>query len=223
MLAFVFVVFLLAARTTVVYSLNFTLSMPRVVLGVTGKLFMSCNVTEKDVSSIYLIQIRREKISGWDTIAKINAVESEYPTLCKGIVGDKDFIVGGMLDKEIPPNTHLTLDMNILTMTLDDAGVYRCEMSYINNITGSGVNVKRNATLLIEEAENKTEGLADISDNAHKCIECDTRNSSVTVGAILGVTNILTILYAAYLTVVIRRSRSSSFGDGSLCHGRREP
>ncbi|XP_053389233.1 uncharacterized protein LOC123561746 [Mercenaria mercenaria] len=160
MLAFVFVVVLMAARTTVVYSLKFTLSMPRVVLGVTGNLSMSCHVTENDVSSVYMIRIQREIISGWDTIAKIDTVKSESPTLCKDIVGDKDFIVGGMLDQEIPPNSHLTLDMNILTMTLDDAGIYRCEMYYNSNIKikESIVKVERNATLLIEEADNKTEG-----------------------------------------------------------------
>ncbi|XP_053408921.1 uncharacterized protein LOC123560347 [Mercenaria mercenaria] len=232
MLAFVYVAFLLAARTTVVYSLNFTLSKPRVVLRDTGKLLMSCHVTENDVSSVYNIQIRREKNPGWDTLAIVDTSENKSPTLGKGIVGDRDIVVRGILDTEFPHKTHLTLDMNILEMISDDAGVYRCEMTYKSSITGNVDTVERNATLLIDgaerisnvskEADNKAEVRADISDNAQQCTECDAGNYSVTVGAILGVTNSLTVLYAAYLTAVIRRSRERSF-DGSLCHGKCEP
>ncbi|XP_053408926.1 uncharacterized protein LOC123561731 isoform X2 [Mercenaria mercenaria] len=149
MLAFVFVVSLLAAGRTLVSGLNFTLSKTRIIVGTTGKLFMTCQITDKDVLVLYNIQIRREKISGWQTIAHIASEASEVPVLDKEIVDDKGFIVGGILDKENPLNTHITLEMNIENMTYDDARVYRCEMTYKSNVSGSIFSIEKNATLII--------------------------------------------------------------------------
>ncbi|XP_053408917.1 uncharacterized protein LOC123561754 [Mercenaria mercenaria] len=220
MLASVFVVSLLATGTTLVSSLNFTLSKARVIAGTTGKLSMTCQVTEYDVELFYNLQIRRETNTGWQTIAHAEAVGTGVPALHKDIVNDKDFFVCGILDKDNPLNSNLTVEMNIEKMTYDDARVYTCEMTYKSNDSGTTVFENINATLLIEEADNKTEGQAD---NKPQSFKCDNGSSSATIGAVLGVTNILTVVYAAYLTVVIRRSRTRSFDDGNLCHRRREP
>ncbi|XP_045186254.2 uncharacterized protein LOC123544252 isoform X2 [Mercenaria mercenaria] len=149
MMAFVLVVFWLTTETTLVCGLNFTLSKTRVILGTTGKLFMTCDVTEKDASVVYDLQIRRETSTNWETLAFIEAGVTEDPALNKRIVNDKDFVVGGILDKENPLNTHLTLQMNIEKMIYDDARVYICEMTYKSHHSGSTFSIKRNATLFI--------------------------------------------------------------------------
>ncbi|XP_053397680.1 uncharacterized protein LOC123560775 [Mercenaria mercenaria] len=209
MKALVLVVPLLAALTAIVSGLNFTLSKSRVIVGTTGKLFMICQVTETDVKVFYNIQIRRETNSGWQTIALIEA-GTKVPELDKGFFNDKEFVVGGNLDAEKPFNTHLTLEMNIEKITYDDARVYGCELAYKSRISDSSRSSYRCATLMID-------------DNTQQNSRSDNGNSALTVGAILGVTNILTAVYAAYLTVVIIRSRTMSFDDRCLCHGRREP
>ncbi|XP_045208493.1 uncharacterized protein LOC123560358 [Mercenaria mercenaria] len=157
MLALVFVVSLLTTWTTIVSGLNFTLSKTRVMVGTTGKLFMTCQVTKTDVDVFYNIQIRRETNSGWQTIALIEAGVTEVPALDRDVFNDKDFVVGGILDKENPLNTHLTLEMNIEKITYDDARIYGCELAYESSISGSSLSSYRCATLMIEEAENKTE------------------------------------------------------------------
>ncbi|XP_053389893.1 uncharacterized protein LOC128552853 [Mercenaria mercenaria] len=133
--------------------LSFILSASRVNLGTTGTLKMVCDVTEKDASVIYSIQIRRETDPGskyrWQTLAEIETSVTEVPVLDKDIVNDKDFVVGGVIDNDTPINTYLTLDMNKEKLTCSDARDYRCELTYKSNITGSVASVKRNASLSV--------------------------------------------------------------------------
>ncbi|XP_053408920.1 uncharacterized protein LOC128546083 isoform X2 [Mercenaria mercenaria] len=151
-LAFTLVIWLITDGQ-IVASLSFILSASRVKLGTTGTLKMACNVTENDVSVIYNIQIRRATGPGsnhtWETLAEIEAGLTEVPVLDKDIVNDKGFVPRGLLDKETPINTYLTLDMNIEKLTYSDAGDYRCELTYKSNITGSVASVKRNASLSV--------------------------------------------------------------------------
>ncbi|XP_053398254.1 uncharacterized protein LOC123545566 [Mercenaria mercenaria] len=213
MLAFVFIVSWLTTETKLVCGLNFTLSKTRVLLGTTGKLFMTCDVTEKDASIVYNIKIRRKTSTELETLAFMDARITEVPALDKRIVDDKDFVVGGILDKDNPLNTNLTLQMNIEKMTYDDARVYRCEMTYKSKLSESIVSIVRNATLIIVEADNKTEERADTLQDS----ECVSKTTFVIVGVILGVAIILTTIYASYITVVMRRMR-----DRNRHYGRRE-
>ncbi|XP_053389892.1 uncharacterized protein LOC123544246 [Mercenaria mercenaria] len=151
MLALVFVVVsLLTTWTTRVSGLNFTLSNSRVIVGTTGKLSMTCQITETDVGTFYHIQIRRETNSRWWTMAHIEAGVTEIPALHKDIVDDKEFVVGGILDKENQLNTHITLEMSIEKMTYDDARVYACELAYKSKNSASTLSRYSCATLIIE-------------------------------------------------------------------------
>ncbi|XP_053389234.1 uncharacterized protein LOC128552229 [Mercenaria mercenaria] len=181
--------------------LDFTLSKTRVTVGTTGKLLLTCLVTETDIELIYSIQILRKTNSGWQTIANIEA--DGMPALYKDICNDRDFVVGGILDKDNPLNTYLTLEMNMEKMTYDDARVYRCEMTYKSNISGSAFSETRNATLIIVQADNKTEERADTLQYS----ECVSKTTSMIVGVIWGVAIILTTTYASYITVIMRRMR----------------
>ncbi|XP_053408923.1 uncharacterized protein LOC123544773 isoform X2 [Mercenaria mercenaria] len=181
--------------------LSFTLSASRVKVGTTGTLKMACNVTELDASLIYNIQIRRETDPGskytWETIAEIEAGVTEVPVLDRDIVNDKGFVLRGVIDKDTPINTYLTLDMNKDKLTYSDARDYRCELTYKSNITGSVAYVIRNASLSI------------VSDDDHDKMQPDTRGSLaydyktklVIVTVSLGVTiMIVAIGYARYRT-----------------------
>ncbi|XP_053408931.1 uncharacterized protein LOC128559902 isoform X4 [Mercenaria mercenaria] len=186
-LAFMLVAIWLIAGTKFVASLSFTLSASRVKLGTTGTLRMTCNITEIDASVIYNIQIRRETDPGsnytWETIAEIEAGSMEIPFLDKDIVNDKDFVAGGVIDKDTPINTYLTLDMNKEKLTYSDARDYRCELTYKSNITGSVASVKRNASL-----------------------------------SIVGITNIVAIVYGSYMTVEMRKAKTR--GSDNNIHNR---
>ncbi|XP_045210270.2 uncharacterized protein LOC123561750 [Mercenaria mercenaria] len=187
---------------------------------------MTCDVTETDASSVYNVQIRREASTGWETLAYIEAGADETPALNSDIVNDNDFGVGGILDKDTPLNTHLSLEMNIEKMTYDDARVYRCEMTYKSKTNGSTVSVKRNTMLLIIEAENKTEVRAEADNKTeeradtlqcHSNVECVSKPTSVIVGVILGVAIILVTIYASYITVVMRRIRDGNHRHCGRC------
>ncbi|XP_053408919.1 uncharacterized protein LOC128546083 isoform X1 [Mercenaria mercenaria] len=186
-LAFTLVIWLITDGQ-IVASLSFILSASRVKLGTTGTLKMACNVTENDVSVIYNIQIRRATGPGsnhtWETLAEIEAGLTEVPVLDKDIVNDKGFVPRGLLDKETPINTYLTLDMNIEKLTYSDAGDYRCELTYKSNITGSVASVKRNASLSVVDTRERSEYVS--------------KTTLVIVTVILLVTNIGTIVYARY-------------------------
>ncbi|XP_053408930.1 uncharacterized protein LOC128559902 isoform X3 [Mercenaria mercenaria] len=196
-LAFMLVAIWLIAGTKFVASLSFTLSASRVKLGTTGTLRMTCNITEIDASVIYNIQIRRETDPGsnytWETIAEIEAGSMEIPFLDKDIVNDKDFVAGGVIDKDTPINTYLTLDMNKEKLTYSDARDYRCELTYKSNITGSVASVKRNASLSIvgDDTTDKTQS---------------------------GITNIVAIVYGSYMTVEMRKAKTR--GSDNNIHNR---
>ncbi|XP_053408929.1 uncharacterized protein LOC128559902 isoform X2 [Mercenaria mercenaria] len=207
-LAFMLVAIWLIAGTKFVASLSFTLSASRVKLGTTGTLRMTCNITEIDASVIYNIQIRRETDPGsnytWETIAEIEAGSMEIPFLDKDIVNDKDFVAGGVIDKDTPINTYLTLDMNKEKLTYSDARDYRCELTYKSNITGSVASVKRNASLsIVDTMENP---------------EYVSKTTLITVGVILGITNIVAIVYGSYMTVEMRKAKTR--GSDNNIHNR---
>ncbi|XP_053408937.1 uncharacterized protein LOC128559903 isoform X2 [Mercenaria mercenaria] len=206
-LTFLLVVTCLITGTKFVAGLAFTLSAMRVKLGTTGTLKMACNVTEIDACVIYNIQIRRETYPRanytWETLAEIEAGLNEAPILDDDIVNDKGFVAGGVLDKDTPTHTYLTLNMKKEKLTLSDSRDYRCELTYKSNITGSVASVKRNASLSIvgDDDYNKTQ--SDIKDNSEYV--CKTK--LVIVSAILGVTNIVTIVYASYMKMELRKAK----------------
>jgi hypothetical protein len=140
--------------TFTVTGLDFTFSKERVLLGSTGTLTMTCDVTEANIEIIYLIQIRRLKSTtssglnsdDWHTLAETSGT----PTLTQDIeaVASKDYVAGGSWDSTTPANTYLTLSMNMEKLVCDDARYYRCEMSFkITTAEGGGVLVPiKNAT-----------------------------------------------------------------------------
>ncbi|XP_053408940.1 uncharacterized protein LOC123561729 [Mercenaria mercenaria] len=212
-LAFMLVVIWLITGTKFVASLSFTLSASRVNLGTTGTLSMTCDVTEIDAAVIYNIQIRRETDPGsnytWETLAEIEAGLKEVPVLDKDIVNDKGFVAGGVFDKGTPINTYLTLDMNIEKLTYSDARDYRCELTYKSNITGSVASVQRNASLSIVGDDDHDKTQLDTSESS----ECDSKTALVIVSVLLGVTNIVTIVYASYMTMEMRKARAGGSVD----------
>ncbi|XP_060552613.1 uncharacterized protein LOC132713925 [Ruditapes philippinarum] len=122
-----------------VSGVEFTFSRERVLLGSTGTLTMTCDITETDVTDIYLIQIRRLKsttLSGsdpndWQTLALMEAGINETPTLGGDVVSNtKDYVAGGSWDSTTPANTVLTLSMSMEKLVCDDARYYRCELTY---------------------------------------------------------------------------------------------
>jgi hypothetical protein len=134
--------------------MDFTISRERVLLGSSGTLTMRCDITEADVNSIYLIQIRRLKsttLSGsypndWQTLTSMEAEINQTPTLGGDVISNtKDYVAGGTWNSDTPANTYLTLSMNIEKLVCDDARYYRCELTYENVITQT-TDVKRNAT-----------------------------------------------------------------------------
>ncbi|XP_045210253.2 uncharacterized protein LOC123561736 isoform X2 [Mercenaria mercenaria] len=207
-LAFLVVVSCLISGIT--FGLSFTLSASRIKLGTTGTLTMTCDVTEVDASVIYNIQIRRETDPGsnytWETIAEIEAGLTEIPVLDKDIVNDKGFVPGGVLNKDRPIYTYLTLDMNTEKLTFSDARDYRCELTYKSNITGSVASVKRNASLSIlgDDCNDKT--LSDTKESS----ESVSKTTFVIVCACLGLSIIVTIVaivYACYLTTKMKKPK----------------
>ncbi|XP_053409292.1 uncharacterized protein LOC123559743 [Mercenaria mercenaria] len=118
---------------TQVSGIDFTISRDNVVVGSTGTLTMRCDVTENDVVTIYLIQIRRETVQGSDIFESIVEMEtgdatSETPTL--KVTNNKDFVAGGTFDKTTPGNTYLSVSMNISKLVCSDVKAYICELSY---------------------------------------------------------------------------------------------
>ncbi|XP_053391191.1 uncharacterized protein LOC128554011 [Mercenaria mercenaria] len=221
-LAFMLVAIWLITGTKFVASLSFTLSASRVKFRTTGTLRMTCDVTEIDAAVIYNIQIRRETDPGsnytWETLAEIEAGLTEIPVLDKDIVNDKDFVVGGVIDKDTPINTYLTLDMNKEKLNYSDAGDYRCELTYKSNITGSVASVKRNASLSIVGDDNTDKTQSDAKESSEDV--CKT--TLIIVAAILGITNIVTIVYASYMTVEMRKAKAAGSGDNTHDRARQE-
>ena len=116
---------------------------------------MTCGITEADVDSVYLLQLRRLKsttLSGsdtndWTTLALIEPVKSSSPTLHPDVTAStKDYVAGGSYDSNNPGNTVLTLSMNIQKLVCDDARYYRCELSYKSSITESATDVNKNGS-----------------------------------------------------------------------------
>ncbi|XP_053408927.1 uncharacterized protein LOC123560758 [Mercenaria mercenaria] len=220
-LALMLVVICLKTGPKFVAGLAFTLSASRIKLGTTGTLKMTCDVTEIDAAVIYNIQIRRETDQGanftWETLAEIEAGLTEVPVLDKDIVNDKDFVPGGVFDKATPINTYLTLDMNKEKLTYSDDRDYRCELTYKSNITGSVASVKRNASLSIVDDDDDLEiSISDDDDDLEKArsdtretTECVYKTIFIIVSAILGVT----IVYAGYMTVVMRKAKAGGSDD----------
>ncbi|XP_053409287.1 uncharacterized protein LOC123545187 isoform X3 [Mercenaria mercenaria] len=132
-----------------VTGIDFTISRDKVVVGSTGTLTVRCDVTETDVNTIYIIQIRRETTQGSGIFESVVQMEkgdatSETPTLSQAINNNKDFVAGGSYDGNTP-NTYLTVSMNISKLVCNDARAYMCEMSYKRN-AGSVVSVENNGT-----------------------------------------------------------------------------
>ncbi|XP_060585659.1 uncharacterized protein LOC132741494 isoform X3 [Ruditapes philippinarum] len=128
--------------TVSVTGISFTISRERVLLGSTGTLTLTCDITETDVETIYNIQIKQLKsttLSGdndadWQRLAYMKLSANENPTLDSNITpGDKDYVAGGSWNSETPASTDLTLSMNMEKLTCDDARTYRCELSYENS------------------------------------------------------------------------------------------
>ncbi|XP_060566236.1 uncharacterized protein LOC132725167 [Ruditapes philippinarum] len=118
---------------------------------------MRCDITETDVNSIFLIQIRRLKsttVSGseaghWDTLVKMELGKTETPTLSPDIAavaGTYDYVAGGSRDSTTPANTYLTLSMNMEKLVCGDARAYRCELSYKSSTTDAVISAKRSST-----------------------------------------------------------------------------
>ncbi|XP_060552610.1 mucin-3B-like [Ruditapes philippinarum] len=140
-----------------VSGVDFTISRERVLLGSTGTLTMTCDVSETDVNNIYLISIRKLRsatLSGseqndWQTLIIMEAGINETPSLSSDIAAvaaTKDYVAGGLWDSTTPANTFLTLDMNIEKLVCDDARTYRCELSYKSSTTSSVTSANRNST-----------------------------------------------------------------------------
>jgi hypothetical protein len=121
---------------------------------------MVCEVTDTDLNAIYLIQIKRLKsttFSGldpndWQTLAYMELGANETPILSsniEAIAGTKDYVAGGSWDASTPANTYLTLSMNMEKLVCDDAGAYRCELTYKSSTTGAVTSANRNSTFSV--------------------------------------------------------------------------
>jgi hypothetical protein len=107
---------------------------------------MSCEITEIDVETIYLIQIRRinstlltgTDFPDWETLAFMELVSNESPTLSSDIMAStKDYFADGAWNSVTPTSTYLTLSMNISKLECHDAREYLCELAYKSNITSA--------------------------------------------------------------------------------------
>ncbi|XP_045187537.2 deleted in malignant brain tumors 1 protein-like [Mercenaria mercenaria] len=135
---------------TQVSGIQFTFSRGKVVTGSNGTLTMRCDVTENDVVTIYLIQMRRETTPGsniFETLVQMEKGDaaSETPTLSETINNNKDFVAGGSFDETTPSNTYLLVSMNISKLVCNDARAYMCDLIY-KRTTGSVLSVEKNGT-----------------------------------------------------------------------------
>ncbi|XP_053409289.1 uncharacterized protein LOC123545206 [Mercenaria mercenaria] len=129
-----------------VTGIDFTISRDKVVVGSTGTLTMRCDVTENDVGTIYIIQIRREITLGSNSFEPLVQMElgdatTETPTL--QVTNNKDFVAGGTFDGS---NTDLSVSMNISKLQCNDSRAYKCVLSYKSSTTDSIVSVTKNGT-----------------------------------------------------------------------------
>ncbi|XP_060597933.1 uncharacterized protein LOC132751735 [Ruditapes philippinarum] len=151
------VVFVIVFTNFKVTGVDFTISRERVLLGSTGTLTMTCDVSETDVDTVYLIQIRRIKSTtssgsdpnDWQTLALMQLKDNESPTLAPeitAIADTKDYVAGGLWDSDTPANTFLTLSLNMEKLVCDEARTYKCFFSYKSTTSGTIASVERNAT-----------------------------------------------------------------------------
>ncbi|XP_060597923.1 uncharacterized protein LOC132751726 [Ruditapes philippinarum] len=151
------VVFVIVFTNFKVTGVDFTISRERVLLGSTGTLTMTCDVSETDVDTVYLIQIRRTKSTtssgsdpnDWQTLALMQLKDNESPTLAPeitAIADTKDYVAGGLWDSDTPANTFLTLSLNMEKLVCDEARTYKCFFSYKSTTSGTIASVERNAT-----------------------------------------------------------------------------
>lgn len=119
---------------------------------------MRCDITEDDVETVYLIQIRGRKLNNvsgiedldWDTLVYMESISNEIPTLSSDIVASvKDFVAGGEWNSTSPSSTYLTLIMNMTKIECTDSRDYKCELAYKSNITEAVKNHEMNNTFTV--------------------------------------------------------------------------
>ncbi|XP_053372944.1 uncharacterized protein LOC128546450 [Mercenaria mercenaria] len=122
--------------------IDFTISRDRVVIGSTGTLTLTCDVTENDVQTIYLIQILRETVSGSGIFESVVEMEnSEGPVL--KVTNNKDFVAEGTYDAR---NTYLSVSMNISKLQCNDAKAYKCVLIYKSTTVSTPLALEKNGT-----------------------------------------------------------------------------
>ena len=116
---------------------------------------MTCGITEADVASLYLFQIRRLTSTSlsradpndWTTLVLLEPGTTDTPSLHPDITAStKDYVVGGSWDPNNPGDAVLTLSMSIEKLVCGDARYYRCESSYRSSTTHPVNSVSKNGT-----------------------------------------------------------------------------
>ncbi|XP_060552614.1 uncharacterized protein LOC132713927 [Ruditapes philippinarum] len=204
-------VFFIAFTFFKVSGVDFTFSKDKVLLGSTGTLTMTCDVTETDVDIFYHIWIYKltsatRSVKAWQVLAKMQFINSATISLSQDIEADsKDYVARGSWNSTSPANTYLTLSMNIQKLVCDDARAYKCEMYYKSSTTGTILKSEKNATYSAydKQSSGETNRTMSITDGNDISIAAGAIAAIVIGSLIVGV-----LIGAVCIWLVLKRKRT---------------